>query len=489
MEGQSALYWLFACALVLLAITIGLNGIDDLPVDRHEAFVLRTTQEMHNRGDWTVPYFNNEPRLNKPPLSYWLTGLTARLRNGSDLVIEPFDGRLPSLLAAVGTVFIILWLGTTLYGQRAGLWAGLLYVTCISFFGYTHDARPDMVYAFFSFAGLTSFTGAWRCDPGSRQQLMFVLFAWLTWTLATLTKGPHIPAMLLAACFLFAWLNRDQVKTVRRVLHPVAGIAVLLLLTLPWWLVVNQRLGGQGLEDTQLSGSLYALNGHGFLNLYYLYRPLQLFLPWTLLLPAAVVFACRHWRSQPETRLLVLAYAAAVLGLSLADQQRWYYMLPVLPVLALLTGAGIARWIESDTPGSRGMRRGVLYTLAGIVALLCITAGGSELPWGRERYERQRLARVLKDIDTGELPLLAAWPEVPGVYVYYAARPIHELTSTHAARKILAAAPRQTALSFMPREHVQELSGAFDVEILAQTEPATGVDEVLVRLSMKPDPG
>ena len=29
---------------------------------------------MAERADWLVPYFNGEPRLTKPPLSYWATG-------------------------------------------------------------------------------------------------------------------------------------------------------------------------------------------------------------------------------------------------------------------------------------------------------------------------------------------------------------------------------------------------------------------------------
>ena len=60
--------WLF-----VVSTLIAFNGIAWLPLDGHEAFVVQTAQEMRERGDWIVPYFNAKPRLTKPPLSYWLT--------------------------------------------------------------------------------------------------------------------------------------------------------------------------------------------------------------------------------------------------------------------------------------------------------------------------------------------------------------------------------------------------------------------------------
>ena len=76
---------------VLLALAVGLSGILVLPPDEHEVLVLRSTQEMLQRGDWVVPYFNGEPRLNKPPLNYWATGIVAGL-SGSLESVQPWHG-------------------------------------------------------------------------------------------------------------------------------------------------------------------------------------------------------------------------------------------------------------------------------------------------------------------------------------------------------------------------------------------------------------
>lgn len=63
--------------LVALTLLVGAANMVGLPMEPHETFVVRTVEEMHDRGDFVVPYLNDRPRLNKPPLNYWLTALVA----------------------------------------------------------------------------------------------------------------------------------------------------------------------------------------------------------------------------------------------------------------------------------------------------------------------------------------------------------------------------------------------------------------------------
>ena len=48
-------------------------GINTIPIESHESYVLQTAREMGMNNDWVLPDFSGEPRLNKPPLNYWLT--------------------------------------------------------------------------------------------------------------------------------------------------------------------------------------------------------------------------------------------------------------------------------------------------------------------------------------------------------------------------------------------------------------------------------
>jgi len=59
--------------LAIVSATILLAGTASLPLlDRDEPRFARATIEMLERGDWVVPYFNDEYRFDKPPLTYWL---------------------------------------------------------------------------------------------------------------------------------------------------------------------------------------------------------------------------------------------------------------------------------------------------------------------------------------------------------------------------------------------------------------------------------
>ena len=132
--------------IVMLAMAIGSAGIASLPPDEHEILVLRTAHEMHERGDWIVPYFNGEPRLKKPPLSYWLTGMTAALA-GADGAVVAWHGRVPSLLAGLLMTLLLVWSGHRFYSPSAALYATGLFVSSAGYFSYVHDARPDFLYA------------------------------------------------------------------------------------------------------------------------------------------------------------------------------------------------------------------------------------------------------------------------------------------------------------------------------------------------------
>ncbi len=64
----------------LLGVCCLLSGVlasSSIPLDSHEILVAETAQEMIQRGDWIVPYFNGQPRLDKPPVSYWATAAIA----------------------------------------------------------------------------------------------------------------------------------------------------------------------------------------------------------------------------------------------------------------------------------------------------------------------------------------------------------------------------------------------------------------------------
>ncbi len=531
-------------ALLLLAGYVAGIGTRTIPLDGHEVFVVQTAQEMNTRGDFIVPYFNGEPRLTKPPLSYWLTWLVASIA-GDPNHIAPWQGRVPSIAAGLGLVATALWLGALLFDRATGLLAGLLLTLSAGFFSYTHDARPDLLYAFWCAVGYTAFAAAWKAADHSRQ-LLGCYAMWVAYALAILTKGPQLPAMLLAGNIVFFAL----VGGFRRglsMLHPVTGLLLTACLTLPWWFAVHASLDGTGLSGSQLSGSLLAPSMA--LDFYYFYRTPQLLLPWLLLIPFGFVLFSKRERSDASL-LLWLWVSVAALILDFGPQQRWFYMLPLLPALCVLTAAGTLavlrrdaswiwihaawRWVflplhallalgallwiavsnegagYGNTVGAAAaagaltvvfcaaliLRRGRTITPLGDLAALGVMYGialaavsDTRWLWSQDRFERPRLARIARAAADPDTPILS-WGINPNGYVYYAGRKITVLASPDDFNRFLAEKRYGELIVLMLKRDLKLLPENLEQEVLAgmpgDADEATVVarlrDEALMRV-------
>jgi len=66
------------CAVLLFSAVTGSWTLSERPLNNHECFVSITAREMLESGDWIMPTYNGEPRLEKTPLSYWLVAGLAK---------------------------------------------------------------------------------------------------------------------------------------------------------------------------------------------------------------------------------------------------------------------------------------------------------------------------------------------------------------------------------------------------------------------------
>jgi len=534
MDSLSTSAWRLGVAGCLLVAFLIVLPNADLVMDGHETLVVQTAREMQARGDWLVPYFNDQPRLQKPPMGYWLTGASAWLVGAAD-DIRPFHGRLASGLAGVALVALTLLLGARLFDRSTALVAGAIFTTSAGYVLHVHDARVDMAYALTCGIVVLGLVLALSADREGRSPLAGSLLMWAGVGLATLAKGPHLPAMLLAGAIAHCALQRLGWRRGLRIFRPLSGLLLAAAIAAPWWLALGYTLGFDALRGEQVSGELLVPRWQSLANPYYLYSPLVWLLPWLALIPFLVRALRREWRT-PELVLVCLLYVGPVLGLSLGTQRRSIYIVPALmpAVLALAAActtflkgaspAGLARWQRFFVAGhgvvlaalvifialerSGGVvawlalatvavcvlaawwlaearrRQPLLDVLAvAVMAAATLTAGVcSDLFWGELRFERARIAGVVRDAAADGSPF-AVWGPTNYGYVYYTGRPVPNLRSTEEVEAMLDASVTGQMLLVAYPKHVAKLRDGLELTVLTDftSKPGEEVEAVRIR--------
>ncbi len=101
-----------------------------------------------------------------PPGHFWLIGLFTLLFH--DVV---FAGRFLSLVAGIGSLYVIWKLARNLYGEPAGVIALAVFVFYSLHIGYSTTSSAEVTYLFFLLAGLMFFFGYFRDDSRPLWQL------------------------------------------------------------------------------------------------------------------------------------------------------------------------------------------------------------------------------------------------------------------------------------------------------------------------------
>src|SRR5439155_633379 len=134
-------YDLAALGALLLAAGSCFFRVGQVGMNEHECYLAQTSREMLSTGDWIVPHYSTMPRLRKTPLGYWSVAATALLTGRG---VNEWTARLPSALAAIGTLVCVWQLARMIYGSRAAAVAAWLGASSAAVLFYSHQAVVDM---------------------------------------------------------------------------------------------------------------------------------------------------------------------------------------------------------------------------------------------------------------------------------------------------------------------------------------------------------
>ncbi len=327
-----------------------LGGHDLWPPDEPRFGLV--AREMWESGDHVVLSVNHALYTDKPPLFFWAINLLALLRGG----VDEWAARLPSALAGILALALIMRLGERLYDRRSGFLAALVFATSPQIAERARWASIDMTLNLFVLGAIVLIWRG-RLAPGSSSASNRL--AWAAMGLATLAKGPVGLLLPLLATLPVLCLERD-LKSIRRLFLP-SGILIYLGVILAWLLPWALRLGAS--EALRIiwhqSAERYVAAWNGRQPVwYYLWQfPLNFF-PWILFFPAAVREALSREDREGRTasRFLLTWIAAIGLFFSFSTGKRALYIIPLYPAASLLVGHLLAR-AEGGAGASRDVAR------------------------------------------------------------------------------------------------------------------------------------
>ncbi|MBI3441655.1 MAG: glycosyltransferase family 39 protein [Proteobacteria bacterium] len=298
-------------------------------------------RKMLETGNWvTLLHDYNIPFLAKPPLSTWLSAGFMGVFGVNELAV-----RFPSLLLSVGILALIGYTAYVRSGCDAAMTAILVLASSFGFFVAAGTVMTDPALVFCMTLIMVAF---WHAM--SRESKLWGYLFFIGCGFGLLTKGPV--ALVLTGIPIFLWvLKRKQWEALWRRLPWISGCALMLAITLPWYLLAEQRTPGFlqyfiiGENISRFLDPHWKGDQYGFAHAYprgmiWLFTLMGLF-PWCLITFGWILGQRRRyaelWKDADGWLLYIVLWAATTpVFFMFSANIIWTYCLMMIPGFSLL---------------------------------------------------------------------------------------------------------------------------------------------------------
>jgi hypothetical protein len=354
---------LIALATLLHVVTIGTGDL----YSETEGQYAGAAREMIEGHHWLLPTNDGIPRLQKPPLLYWLIIASYKI-----LGINEAAARLPVALAVIATVALIFFIGEKFSDYWRGFIAGLIYLTFCGTFLLGRIVMPEpLVSAFIAGAILCGLHGHER----RRRRGVWFAGVWICSALACLTKGV-LGIFYVAAIFILLSIFYREARMRFHALLRWEYAGIFLLIVAPWhiwaqwhfphyfrYLIRSEWLGHlRGLTDE--THDFLGVPVYQFVTLHFVW-----WFPWSVALLPGVTLA---WRRVMRPRdisfadgLLFCWMGVVFVPLLFLGQRQDYYSMSMWSAFALWAAVAWDR-----TPQRLRAAGAIAVGLAGVIVAI-----------------------------------------------------------------------------------------------------------------------
>ncbi len=323
-------------SVLILGMIFLSQGMSQLPLtDRDETRYSIMAKTVLETGDWVVTWLNHQPHLDKPPFFVWMVALSMKVFG-----INELGARMIPLLMALGTLVLTYLAGSWLWNSRTGFLSALILMVFPEFYALSRYVVTDMALSFFMTGLIVCFLGGLKYRKQG-----FYWAGYIFGGLAMLTKGPvgiALPGLILIT---YLWKTRQFSRWKEMKLG--WGILLVLIISLPWYLLAEIRLPGYlyffFIQENLLR---FLTKIHKRSEPIYFFIPIVFFgiFPWSLFLWRTLKTESREgklirWFQDDNKFLCVIWFLIGFVFFSLSKSKLPTYILPYLVPLALLLGA------------------------------------------------------------------------------------------------------------------------------------------------------
>jgi 4-amino-4-deoxy-L-arabinose transferase-like glycosyltransferase len=342
--------------LVALGVIVNISAIFTTIMEPDGALYATIAKNIALTGDFVNLKLRGADWLDKPHFPFWITAVSFKIFG-----INTFAYKLPALIFWGLGAYYTYKLAEILNNETTAKLSVLIYLTAAHLVISNNDVRAEPYLTGMIVASCYHFY-----KVALTRRFIHLLAGCLFAAMAMMTKGPFVIIIIGSGLFLH-WMLKGEWKEIFNARWLIAAVLILLFITPELYTLYAQfdahpekkvfdQTGVSGVRfffwDSQFGRFFNSgpIKGKGD-PFFYFHTVLWAFLPWSILLYAAIIWRLRYFRKAISSNIEYITLGTNVVTFLLFSLSRFqlpHYLNIIFPFFAIL----VAQYFESRRSGS-----------------------------------------------------------------------------------------------------------------------------------------